>query len=426
MAAIIDPRPVQLPFAAVHLTLAPERLGAALEALPAGDFAAFSRQEATLLEGLAARLRQAKNPVLAGGVDLLGPAGVQALLAAARAFDSAERPCGATVLLGGPNSYGGALLAGGGPDADELLAAIEAGKVKALVCLESDPLGDHPDPPRMRLALAKLDLLIVLDCLGTITAAQAHLLLPTRVPAESAGTFVNQEGRMLPLSAVYEPGVPIQITGDGDHPPRIFEAITPGSEPRPGWEIIGALLGQNLSLQTVRQQLESADPRFAGLSTLDPEGTGRRVTGSPPLEKGTQTAGLKDSGGFASTSTDEIPPAPLYKGGKSEPERDGLRLLAIASLYGSEAIAAFSPVLDDVRPQPHALLHVDDAARLGLAAGETVRLHTDIGEATAVLELSTIIPPGLVLVPRLRGTQLAIFVPGGPLLPCRLSREEAP
>jgi NADH-quinone oxidoreductase subunit G len=400
-AAVIDPRPVELPFPAVHLPLSPERLGEALQAIATGDFESFSRQEATILAGIAARLGEAKRPVLAGGADLLGAEGYRILLEAARKLSSPDRPCGASLLLNGPNSFGAALLtSGNGPDADALLTGIREGRIKALVCLESDPFTDHPHPGRMHEALSHLDFLLLLDYLPTVSAERADIFLPTTVPAESAGTFVNQEGRMLPFASVFDPGTPIRITGDGDHPPRTFEPVTPGSDPRPAWAVLCELQGRSASLASIRRELEKADPRFTGLTELDPEGTGRRVTGDGRM------------------------PAELSSPDSSAPG-EGLRLLAMEHLSGSEAIASFSPVLDPVRPEPHVWMHLDDAFRLGLAAGETVRMTSDLGKTTAVLRLSAAMAPGLVLVPRLRGTPLEIFVPGSGLRNCLVEKEGA-
>ncbi len=402
---MIDPRPIELPFAAVRLPLSPERLPELLKALPEGKFDGFSRQEASILTGIAARLAAAKRPVLIGGGDLLGAPGVEALLAAARALSRPERPCGAAVLLAGPNSYGGALLAADGPDFAALLDGIEAGRIKALVCLESDPFGDYPDPARAQRALARLELLLVLDYLPTVAAARADIFLPTTVPAEGAGTFVNHEGRMLASAAVFDPGTPIRATGGGDHPPRVFAAFTPGSLPRPAWSVLAALLGgaeEQPALEQVRQELAAADPRFAGVAGLAAESEGRRVC--------RRAAG----GGCA------LPPR-----ADRRPD-DSLRLLAVENLFGSEIIAAFSPVLDPVRPAPHLWLHADDAARLGLVAGATARLSTEAGAVEATVRLSAAMAPGVVVVPRLRGTPLEDFVPGGGWRACRVEKGGAP
>ena len=396
--AVLDPRPVQLPCAAAHLPLLPEQLPAALAALPAGDYSAFNRQQQSLLAGIAARLHQAKKPVLIGGADLLGAAGITALLAAARTLDRPERRCGASVLLAAPNSFGAALLAGNGPDADALLDAILAGEVRSLVCLENDPFLDHPDPGRVEAALARLELLVTLDCLPGETARRAHIFLPTTVPAESAGTYVNQEGRMLASASAFAPGIPIRVTGKGDHPPRSFRSDTPGDEPRPAWAILSPLAGANRSLATLRRELAAADPRFAGLPGLDPEAGGLRVAGDgvlPPLDG-----------------------APLPS---CVPEKT-LRLLPVESFVGSELFAHFSAPLAPLRPVPEVLLHPADAARLGLAAGARARLTTRFGHLLTTVRLAQDMAPGLAIVPRLRGSGLECLVPGGALLDCTLDQ----
>jgi NADH-quinone oxidoreductase subunit G len=149
-----------------------------------------------------------------------------------RELSTPERPCGATLLLAGPNSFGGALLAGGGPDFDAILDGILAGEVRALVCLESDPFRDHPDPARARTALSRLELLVVLDSIPSEAAQRADIFLPTTVPAEGAGTFVNHEGRMLPFTAAFAAGIPIRETGGGNHPPRSFTGGTSATSSR--------------------------------------------------------------------------------------------------------------------------------------------------------------------------------------------------
>jgi len=397
-AAVLDPRPVQLPFPAAHLPLTPGRLPAALAALTDGDLSAFDRQQATFLAGVRARLQDAKRPVLAGGADLLGPQGVAALLQTARTLSTPERPCGASVLLEGPNSFAAALLAGDGPDTDELLAGIESGAIRALVCLEADPFGDHPDPARARATLERLELLAVLDGVPTETARRADILLPTTVPAEGDGTFVNQEGRMLPFEAAFAPGLPVRETGGGDHPPRVFLGETPGSLPRPAWAVLAALLGHPLALRPLRQQLEQTDPRFTGLAELATEGEGRRTT--------------------LPAASDRPAAVPA-----EDVTADALHLLPVETLFGSELLSSLSPPLAPVTPEPHLLLHADDATRMDFSAGERVRLSTALGEFVVTLRTSERMAPGLAILPRLRGTPVELFVPGSGSMPCRIEKE---
>lgn len=401
-AAVVDPRPVELPFQAVHLPLQPERLIDLLKALPSGDFQAFSARERSILAGISARLSAAKNPVLIGGGDLLGGRGLRALSEAARSLTRPDRPCGTAVLLNGPNSYGGALLAGAREDFDRILNGVQEGRIKALVCLQADPFTEHPDPPRVHHVLSRLELMVTLDALPSLAARRADIFLPSTVPAEEAGTFVNHEGRMLPFSSVFDPGTPIRVTGEGDHPPRTFEAATPGSEPRPAWTVLAALRREHPSLAAVRREIETADPRFAGLTELDSEESGRRVHGGADLPHEVPlTRSLREPG-------------------------ESLCLLPTESLFGSEVLSALSPVLDPVRPAPELWLHVDDASRLGLAEGERVVIDSDFGRVGALLRVSMAMATGVAVLPRIRGTTLEVFVPGGPLRRCFVGREEAP
>ena len=400
-AAVLDPRPVQLPCACAHLPLHPGQLIAALQGLASGEVKSLTRQEGIILEGLHRQLAQAKRPVLIGGVDLLGEAGMAALLAAADHLSTPERPCGVMGLLAGPNSFGGALLSPAAADAEALLAAIQAKEVKTLLCLEADPFGDHPDPARVQLALAPLEFLAVLDHLPTLAVRRADLFLPTTAPAESGGCFVNNEGRLLGFAPAIAPGEPIRVSGGGDHPPRSFRPDTPGSQPRPAWAALAELLAVSEDLSAIRHQLEQADPRFAGLTRLPLEGEGRRVGGQAeaPLQTAADAA--------AAPATD-------------------LRMLATETLFGSERLSALSPPLAAVIPAPYVLLHPADAAKLDLGDGDKGRLTTPFGPAAVEVRLSAEMPPGLVIAPRLRGTPLDNLVPGGPLLACSLTREEAP
>ena len=79
-----------------------------------------------------------------------------------------------------------------------------------------------------------------------------------------------------------------------------------------------------------------------------------------------------------------------------------------------------------VFPPAWTALHPDDAAPLGLTAGESVLLRTNRGEVQVRLHLSARMAPGLVVLPRLRGTPLEPFVPGTGLQGCTVEKGGAP
>ncbi len=391
---LCDPRPVELPCSAEHLPCQPQELPQLLRILAAGENLPAN------LQPLADALQQAKRPVLIGGSDLLGAEGSAALLAAAQKLNSAERPCRTMILLPETNSFGAALLAGDGPDFDQLLNDMDSGRIKALLCLEADPLTDCPDRKRLLQGLEQLEFLAVLDHLPSLTAKKADLLLPTTAVAEGAGTLVNNEGRMQAFAQVFSPGEPLRFTGQGGHPPRNFSSTTPGALPCQAWAVLAELCGLPVNLAEIRRELAAKEPRLAGLPELSAEGPGQRVL----------------PGNGASSS---VPPAVATAD-------ESLQLLVCETLYGSEPLSALSAPLDPVCPHPYVLLQELDAARLGIAADDLVQLTAGGQQLALPARLSSRMAEGLVIVPRLRGTELESFYPGQPPLPCRVEKVSTP
>jgi len=399
LAAVIDPRPVELPCEGAHLPLLPERFAAALQVLGGAEAEGFSRQQQTILAGLRERLKSAKKPILIGGADLLGAEGIQLLLETAAALEGQGKDPGVFVSLDGPNSYGGALLAGAGPDFDALLDGLERGTIKALVCLASDPLTDHPE--RFAAAQGNLQFLLTLDCLPTRTAQRADALLPTTGWAESDGCTVNNEGRMLSFSRAFVPGLPIRVTGRGNHPPRNFQPGTPGSLPCQDWAVLAELLEIPPRLEEIHRRIEERDPRFAGLSLISAEGVGVRIKGSGQLPPG--SAGAAE-------------PAP---------DKKAVQLLVVETLFGSELLASLSGPLLGVRAPDLLLVHPEQAKRLGLADGVRVRVSTDLENFTLTLATRDGMADGVAVTPRLFGTPTERFTPGSRMT-CRIEAGEGP
>ena len=390
---ICDPRPVELPCSAEHLPCPPQELPQLLTSLAAG------KPLPAALQPLAEALQQAKNPVLLGGSDLLGAAGCAALLASAQMLHSNERPCKTMVLLPEANSFGAALLAGDGADFEQLLDHMNSGRIKALLCLEADPLADCPDRQRLIEGLEKLDFLAVLDYLPTVSAEKADLLLPTTAFAEGAGTLVNNEGRMQAFGQVFSPGEPLRVTSQGGHPPRTFSTTTPGALPCQAWAVLAELCGDPVDLDEIHRELMTEEPRFSGLSELTRKDTGLRV------RPGNQALS---------------PSSP-----ETASSGDTLQLLACQTLYGSETLSSHSTPLDTVRPQPYVLLNENDASRLGIAAGDLVQLSTSKEQLTLPAQLSERMAEGMVIVPHLRRTELDCFYPGQLPQPCRIEKVSA-
>ncbi|GGY45676.1 nitrate reductase [Pseudoduganella albidiflava] len=84
-----------------------------------------------------------------------------------------------------------------GLKAVDLFQAIEAGKVKAVWIIATNPMVSLPDADQVRRALSKAELVIASDVVqDTDTNAFAHVLLPALAWAEKDGTVTNSERRI--------------------------------------------------------------------------------------------------------------------------------------------------------------------------------------------------------------------------------------
>ena len=84
-----------------------------------------------------------------------------------------------------------------GLKAVDLFNAIEAGNVKAVWIMATNPMVSLPDAGRARAALKKCELVVVSDCMAkTDTTAFADILLPASAWGEKDGTVTNSERRI--------------------------------------------------------------------------------------------------------------------------------------------------------------------------------------------------------------------------------------
>jgi NADH-quinone oxidoreductase subunit G len=388
---VLDPRPVKLPCAAEHRPCQPEDLPQLIAAL--GDPESVVPPD---VRDLAKALQEAKQPILSGGADLLGAKGLELLYAAAEKLSTTERPCLAFPLLPEANSYGAALLAKDGPTFDQILTDIEEGRIKALICLESDPLDGCPDPRRASRALSKLEMLAVFDYLPTTTALKANLLLPTATTQESSGTLINNEGRMLRFEQVFEPGQPIRQTGGGNYPPRVFTPTTPGSRPRPAWHILADLIGMIDDLPGVHAKIADREKRLSSIGEIRGDEEGRRIE-APGISRAK-------------------PPYP------EKAPVEGWRMLPCQTLYGSEPLSRLSPPLAPMLQPPRALLNSKDARTLQLVEGNRVRLQVAGQELLLKVAIHDDMAEKLIIVPHLPGTLLEGFHPGTGPISCQVEK----
>jgi NADH-quinone oxidoreductase subunit G len=360
---VIDPRPVKLPFDFTHVPALPEEFGDKLAEL------------------IKSGLKDSKNPLIVCGTDIAGVDAIDACSDLAK-----QSNCGLFYTLSAANSFGAAVMAGNGPDFEDILSGIEKGAIKTLVAVESDPLGMHPDKERVSRAVRKLEALIVMDYLSTQTAKAATVFFPTAAYAEMDGIFVNNEGRVQAFSRAYVAGIPINTMGPKLHPPREFFSEVPGRS-YPAWEYARAIAramdiecGYIESPGAIRQSLAGSAAEFASVGEVIPESPGMVITAeyeySPP------------------------PAAPPAAG-------EGLILYAIELTFGTEEISIRSDKTQLKAPAPYVLINSEDARESGLKDGEQVKITSGGLSLSCGLKTSASCAKGASFAPKLHGFDAA-------------------
>ncbi|HML56122.1 MAG TPA: molybdopterin-dependent oxidoreductase, partial [Solidesulfovibrio magneticus] len=157
---LADPRPLALPLDHVHLPLAPGQLAAVLAVAAAGeDASGLIQQQFPLtpelwprLEALAQAMTKAKRPTIVYVPALAG------------SLPGDDR-FGLFPVLAQAGTAGAALLAPtDAPGLDELAAEVAAGRIKAVIAVETDLFAAAP---ALAAQLAALEALVVLDHLPT-------------------------------------------------------------------------------------------------------------------------------------------------------------------------------------------------------------------------------------------------------------------
>jgi NADH-quinone oxidoreductase subunit G len=118
-------------------------------------------------------------------------------------------------------------------DADQIIAGVRAGDVRALVVGGVDP-DDTSDPDAFRAALDAADFVVSLELRESEVTRVADVVFPVAAVTERAGTFVTWEGRRRPFPKVFDlPATYSDAQIIGQIASRIM-AAEPGAPARPG------------------------------------------------------------------------------------------------------------------------------------------------------------------------------------------------
>ena len=405
--AVIDPRPVFLPFDFEHLPAKLDELDGYLAAAikAAVDAADLDGQEESILNfhaalpeiaqaaqleqkkisALAEKLRASRRPVIVCATETVREQTPALAADAALLLQAAGKQAGLFYLMPGANAFAAGLLSEDSASIETLVEKIENDSIKGLILVESDPLWKFPGRQRLENALARLELLVVMDYLDSETARKAHIFLPTTTLYESGGVFMNQEGRVQVAPPAYRGGTAIRLAGGGDHPPRVYGTGIPGNAPEAAWQLLVNLVlnGQQPAANDLQagiwNWLAETEPGFKDLGPID-----------DIPDDGVRLCRAHDLSGRFSIGT---------AGGSSVGE-DHLELIAVERIFGTEALAALSDCLKELAGTPDAWMGSGDAAELKLTAGDVVSIELEGGTIEVKLQVADHMAAGTLVIPR--------------------------
>lgn len=329
------------------------------------------------IETLAADFASAKSALIRGGIAPQqarnGEAFVRGLSALAILGGHWRRPGGGLSILAMPELSASrasrADLATGNPRSLDIarlgeILDSDPPPVKGLMVWSANPAATQIDAPRVKRGLAREDLFtVVIDHFLTDTAQFADIVLPATTQFEH---------------------VDVQGTWGHHYVLANSAAIAPMGEARSSGAIMRGL-AKTLGLdhpafrESDEEIAASALPDGWSLADLMAEGWRRSPTPRPAIAAREQKLRISDG--------------PIIA--PSRPDAGRLQLLTPKSHYFLNSTFANMPRQRRSQGEAAVTLHGEDAARLGLAAGERVRLSDGRASFTAVLKVSDGVRPGI-------------------------------
>jgi NADH-quinone oxidoreductase subunit G len=271
------------------------------------------------------------------------------------------------------NTLGGyvasALPNAGGLNAATMLGAGDGAHPKAFLLLHAEPELDTADPARARAALSAAEFVVALSPFKHDAVDYADVILPVAPFTETAGTFVNCEGRAQEFTAV----------------------VLPLGLARPAWKVL-RVLGSMLGLvgfgydgvEAVRRELPSQGEIAARLSNATRIAIDSRVAAD----------------------------ADRANGGVREAER-----VADVPIYFTDPLVRRAPSLQKTRDAKAPLARVNAAtlAVLMLPDGGAARVRQAGGEAIMKIAVDASVPDGCVRVAAAHATTSMLGPMFGPI-----------
>lgn len=281
---------------------------------------------------------------------------------------------------------------------DEILAAAEAGTIKGLWIVATNPFHSWIDSGRLAALREKLEFLVVQDMYHTTESAlAADLVLPAAGWGEKDGCFINSERRIGTLKVVRK--APGQALSDF----RIFRLIANAwgcgpmfakwTHPEAVFGILKDLTKDRPCDITGIEGYEMID-RLGGIQWPYPAGGAPMATERRLFEDGKFfTRGGKAKMHFS-------PPAAMPEPPDAEFPFLLLTGRGTSSQWHTQTRTAKSDILRKLYPEGvYVEMHPDDARSLGLVNGDPVVVRSRRGRLTAAVYQAPTVRPGQIFIP---------------------------
>ena len=246
----------------------------------------------------------------------------------------------------------------------EMVLAAEKGKLLGMYIMGENPLMSEPDLDHARHIFSRLQFLAVQDIFPTETAMMADVVLPAAAFSEKSGSFTNTERRVQLLRQV----------------------LSPPGEARQDWQIICEIADRldysmaYTSSQEIMDEIARLAPIYGGIShaRLRKRAGGLQWPCWDKTHPGTERLHeIQFTCGRGKFHAVEYrPPAE----GPSEEYPLVLTTGRILEHFHTGSMSRRSRVLEALEPESHVDISPEDAAALGVEAGDLIRLSSPRGE----------------------------------------------
>ena len=265
----------------------------------------------------------------------------------------------------------------------EIMDAIHNGDIKGMYVLGENPAMSDPDVDHARDALAKLDHLVVQDIFLTETANYADVILPASAWSEKTGTVTNTNRQV-------QMGRP---------------AVSPPGDAREDWWIeveLAKRLGLEWSYTHPKEVFAEMKLNMGSLDNITWERLEQSAVTYPSLDEADPGQPIVFGDGFPrENGRARFTPANVIAPDEAPDAEYPFILITGRQLehWHTGSMTRRAKVLDGLEPEANCSLHPKTLRKMGVAAGEMIRLSTRRGTVEVMARADRAVAEDNVFLP---------------------------